>query len=228
MTTLQGAMPTTKQNDAPAAEQIAAYLALYEHFNARLFAGELPGVILNFCRKAGCMGFFAPRRWAKGDAVTHELSINPDILNHPNPTEVCQTLVHEMVHLWQEELGKPSRRGYHNAEWADKMESIGLMPSSTGAPGGARVGQKMADYVIEGGLFALAFAELGGKSFPWRSGGAGAGAGTPTKPPKVRDRSKVKYTCPGCGANVWGKLGLSISCDECGCGFQAAEEGEGD
>lgn len=40
-----------------------------------------------------------------------------------------QTIVHEMVHLWQYEFGKPSHRTYHNKE-ADKM-AIGLMPSNT-------------------------------------------------------------------------------------------------
>ena len=52
------------------------------------------------------------------------------------------------------------RRGYHNKEWADFMEAIGLMPSSTGAPGGARTGDKMADYAIEGGRFLEAYESL--------------------------------------------------------------------
>ncbi len=44
------------------------------------------------------------------------------------------------------------------------MESIGLMPSSTGEPGGKRTGQKMADYPIEGGRFyhaCVAFSKAG-------------------------------------------------------------------
>lgn len=40
------------------------------------------------------------------------------------------------------------------------MESIGLMPSSTGQPGGARTGDCMADYAVEGGLFLIACQEL--------------------------------------------------------------------
>jgi len=35
------------------------------------------------------------------------------------------------------------------------MESIGLMPSDTGEPGGKRTGQRMSDYPIEGGAFYL-------------------------------------------------------------------------
>lgn len=62
-------------------------------------------------------------------------------------------MVHEMVHLWQFQYGNPSQKAYHNKEWADKMESIGLMPSNTGRVGGKRTGQKMDDYPIKGGLF---------------------------------------------------------------------------
>lgn len=40
------------------------------------------------------------------------------------------------------------------------MESIGLMPSDTGKPGGKKTGQSMADYVIPGGKFYQATQRL--------------------------------------------------------------------
>lgn len=58
-----------------------------------------------------------------------------------------------MAHCWQHCYGEPGRRGYHNKEWADKMENIGLMPSSTGAPGGKKTGERMNDYPISEGCF---------------------------------------------------------------------------
>ena len=33
---------------------------------------------------------------------------------------------------------------------------------------------------------------------------------------KAKDKLKVKYTCPDCHINVWGKPGLSIMCNDCG------------
>jgi len=33
------------------------------------------------------------------------------------------------------------------------MESLGLVPSSTGAPGGKKTGQKMNDYPLKNGIF---------------------------------------------------------------------------
>ncbi|MGI9316496.1 MAG: SprT-like domain-containing protein, partial [bacterium] len=71
--------------------------------------------------------------------------------------DVLQTLVHEQCHLWQHVYGQhKSRSGYHNREWADKMESIGLVPSSTGETGGGRTGQSMSDYPKPGGRFIQA------------------------------------------------------------------------
>lgn len=52
--------------------------------------------------------------------------------------EALQALTYEMVHLYQHHFGDPGRGRYLNKEWGNKMESIGLMPSSTGRPGGRR------------------------------------------------------------------------------------------
>ncbi len=53
------------------------------------------------------------------------------------------TLAHEMVHLWQHHFGKPGRGRYHNKEWAEKMKSIGLQPTTTGKDDGAETGDVM-------------------------------------------------------------------------------------
>lgn len=79
--------------------------------------------------------------------------------------ETMQTMVHEMCHLWQHHFGTPGRGRYHNEEWAARMEAVGLMPSSTGQPGGKRTGDMMADYALSGGRFLEACSELLTSSF---------------------------------------------------------------
>ena len=112
--------------------------------------------MLTFQRDKSVMGYFASDRWTGSqNEFVHEIALNPSYFITHRPIELLQTLVHEMVHLWQHEFGKPSHRTYHNKEWADKMESIGLMPSSTGRPGGKRTGQKMSDYPLKNGAFYL-------------------------------------------------------------------------
>ena len=140
----------------------------YDFFNERLFNSELPACLLTLQREKNAMGYFSEERWEQGEGKRkiHEIALNPSFFITHKPLELMQTIVHEMVHLWQYEFGKPSHRTYHNKEWADKMESIGLMPSNTGLPGGKRTGQAMSDYPIKNGAFyfqCIAFAQLGYK-----------------------------------------------------------------
>jgi hypothetical protein len=212
----------------PTPEQFAAFQAQFEFFNAELFGGELAPVLLNFSRKAGAAGFFAPERWERGDEGEagrgmHEISINPECLQRP-PRETAQTLVHEMVHQWQRDFGKPSRAGYHNREWAQKMRDVGLEPVSLDSKDGT--GQRVSDEVIEGGRFARAFERMPAECrIPYKcrpepegrgKGGGGGGNGS-------GNRNKVKYSCPSCEANVWGKPGLKIGCEDCDESFEEQE-----
>jgi hypothetical protein len=120
------------------------------------------------------------------------------------------TLVHEMCHLWQREYGTPSRNTYHNWEFAEKMEAVGLVTSDTGEPGGKRVVQRMTLYIAGDGPFDIAYDQMPDAcKLPWVSGGRIAAK----KAPKVE--SKVKHTCPVCGQNAWGKPGLLVLCAAC-------------
>lgn len=133
----------------------------YEHFNRELFEAQLPEVIFTVQRQKEVMGYFAPERWVSpAGERCHEIAINPTHMGQSRVIEVLQTLAHEMVHCWQHCFGKPGRSCYHNKEWAEKMQSIGLHPSSTGEPGGAITGQHMSDYPDEAGGFLQACQSL--------------------------------------------------------------------
>jgi hypothetical protein len=183
----------------------------YDHFNAELFGGSLVDVFITYQRKAHSHGYFSPDRFSGrvDKSGNHELALNPDAFINETDEQVCQTLVHEMTHVWQHVHGKPSARGYHNREWAAKMKAIGLQPSSTGMVGGKENGQRMSDYVIPDGPFTKAYAKLA--TTGWRMNlqsahrpGAKRGA-----------NSKTKFTCMSCGQNAWGKPDLAIGCKLC-------------
>lgn len=151
-------------SNKPTIDMYSFVQTAFDHFNQQLFSNELPQCLLTFQREKKVMGYFCNDRWEGRNGTEHEIALNPYYFVTHNPLELFQTIVHEMCHLWQHEYGKPSRSGYHNKEWADKMESIELMPSETGAPGGKRTGQKMSDYPVKGGMFykaCVAFANLG-------------------------------------------------------------------
>jgi len=200
----------------PTAAQYDAFGRAFDAFNAALFGGAVPKCVLTFSRKKGARGYFAANRWEARDGSKdgiHEIALNPSAEGE-TPRHVASTLVHEMCHAYQEAWGKPSRSGYHNEEWSLLMESVGLQPSSTGAEGGKRVGQKMTHWIVKDGAFDLAFRALGDELFlPFRevrpegAGGDGDGDGEGTKSKKKR-----VYVCVGCGSKVWGKPGMSLLC----------------
>ena len=231
----------------PTTQAYAELSLAYAIFNARLFNGALPTCLITLQREKRSYGYFSSQRFESGQGeVTDEIALNPEFFGAVPVLETLQTLVHEMCHLWQFHFGTPGRGRYHNEEWASKMEAIGLMPSSTGHPGGRRTGDHMSDYVLPGGRFEQAVAHLvseKGFTLTWYDC-------SPTSPPRYRTTSaaavqqlpggvlspptpdakpllsrpqvsvnrsnRTKYTCAACGANAWGKPDLRLSCIPCG------------
>lgn len=143
-------------------EHVRDYITLsdcYDRLNAALFGSGLGGCVLTFEDKGQHFGYYRPEGFVARDGAKRkdEICLNPrHFLTNSGDLELLQTLAHEMCHQWQEHCGTPSRSNYHNREWAAKMRLIGLVPSSTGKPGGRETGQTMADYPQEGGIFLAA------------------------------------------------------------------------
>lgn len=236
----------------PTVEAYAELQAAFEHFNEALFGGHIPHCLITFQREKTAYGYFSSERFVHrdGTSTTDEIAINPSFFAVVPIGEVLQTIVHEMVHAWQFHFGTPSRRGYHNHEWAEKMEAVGLMPSHTGEAGGKKTGEKMGDYAIAGGPFETASAALLAKNFKlsWLDrfppamgagrGRRGPGAGQkPGATPMGQTSSlqglvvqgaeganksnRIKQRCPECGAQAWGKPGLKLCCGEEACAGKA-------
>lgn len=146
-----------KKHVAPTDSSYSSLSYAFDYFNQMLFDNTLPSVIITYHRQKRVMGYASFERWVdKEGHYVDELAINPEYFAKYPLIEICQTLVHEMVHIWQTHFGQPSRRNYHNTQWAKKMESIGLMPSSTGLPNGSKTGEAMMDYIIIDGPFIKA------------------------------------------------------------------------
>lgn len=192
--------------------EYGAFQAAYDYFNNELFGGALPDLLITLQRHAKTYGYFAPKRFAGriAQSTTHELAMNPDGFSGRTDEEILSTLVHEMAHVWQQEHGKPPRKAYHDRQWAAKMKEIGLQPTNTGEPGGAETGQKMTHYIIKGGPYAKAWAQLQetGFTLKWQSFKPDAQA-------KAKKESKTKFTCPDCGQNGWAKPDALLICGAC-------------
>lgn len=253
-----------KKKQNPTEEFYQALQFAYSHFNDGLFNGELSNVMFSISRKNNVMGYYSNKRWGDNkesftdnEKVCDEISINPDYVGRSAIIELFQTLVHEMIHKFQHDYGNPSKRSYHNKEWAAKMIEVGLMPTSTGKIGGKITGEKMNDYPIENGKFIkLCMKLVKNKKFtiPWVDRRALSTTNeqdltefyseflpdTDTNiiesltssvssafenfsldndieniEPNNTKKTKSRYNCKECNANVWGKPNLNISCLDC-------------
>ena len=229
-------MRKQKNIPSPTEEQFNALNGAYKYFNRVLFGNKLPNCMLNFSRKKNTHGFLAPERWRRIGSIKHnihEISLTPTTL-YRTPIEIFSTLVHEQAHLWQWEFGSPSRNGYHNKEWADKMMEVGLIPSDTGKEGGKKTGQNMTHLIEKEGRYEKAFQKMAKKyTLPFTSlegdlmksllKGIDGKNEPSAKLKRLRppSRKKTKYTCPNCKCNVWGKPELKLICGECDSNYQA-------
>ncbi|MBA1280254.1 hypothetical protein [Stutzerimonas stutzeri] len=142
----------------------------YEFFNQELFEGRLPSCVITLQRQHDTFGYFSANQFQSrvGGIQAHEIALNPSYFAVRTIHETLSVLVREMVSLDQTlhtKRDKLPRRRYRNTEWADMCEQIGLMPTSTGLPGGRRVGDNVQTYVIEGGPFDNACSRLVDEAF---------------------------------------------------------------
>lgn len=217
----------------------------YDFFNEKLFDNILPPCLITLQREKRTLGYYSWNRFvnAQGEQID-ELAMNPSYFGVRTISETLSTLCHEQVHTYQFHFGTPSRNGYHNKEWANKMEEIGLMPSNTGRIGGKRTGQQMTHYIMSGGKFEKACKKLLTKKFKlsWYD----------KFPPITEEAVKIKidlennedetheldknlsidlellsfvnedenksnrekYKCLSCGNQVWGKPNMKLKCGE--------------
>lgn len=139
--------PTTPVD--PTTQLYGALQRAFLHFNDELFAGKLPPCLITLRSSHPHHGYHHKDRFVdKNGRTADELGLHPGFFTLRPVEEVLSTLVHEMVHHWQDTFGKPSRSNPHNAEWAEKMRSVGLEPTSTGLPGGKPTGQGVSHYIL--------------------------------------------------------------------------------
>lgn len=202
----------------PTEEQYAAIMVAYRHFNLTLFANKLPDVLFVFQRGRAYKGYFWAGIWndARTERSTDELALNPDLLAERPMIETLSTLVHEMCHVEQEHYGenKP-KSAYHNKEWAAMMRAVGLIPSTTGEPGGKETGQKVTHYIEPAGAFETVAEELlaSGWVMPWIA--KNTRTEKEVKRKAAKKASNVAHKCPSCGASARAKTDANLVCGDC-------------
>lgn len=105
-------------------EPAQAFHQFFDRMNAEFFESRLPPCFLSFARsRRNRAGHFHPGYNSVG--ARFEINLNPLHLDRA-PSEQLATLLHEMVHLWQEVYGTPGAGVYHNQQFVAKCRMLGL------------------------------------------------------------------------------------------------------
>ena len=145
---------TEEPNGSPTVNFYAQLQRAFDHFNEHLFESKLPPCLITLRSSSRHYGYHHKNRFINRQGMMlDELGLQPGFFTLRPVEEVLSTLVHEMVHHWQDTHGQPSRSNPHNRQWATKMREIGLEPSASGLPGGKDTGPSMSHFIKPGGAF---------------------------------------------------------------------------
>ena len=200
--------------------RVAGYLnKLFDLLNQQYFENALSRPTITIQSTPKAYGHFSirPDTWISANGTSHEINIGAGTLARPIE-EVCATLLHEMVHYSNYELGiQDTSRGntYHNRRFKDTAESHGLCISHHPKYGWAITtpNDDLLDFVLQNNLtdILLNRNEFFGVSVT----GTGAHSGGVQIAPPTRKSNSRKYVCPCCGNSVRATKEVHIACMDC-------------
>lgn len=194
--------------DSSLQQVIGKLETLFETFNSKFFNNELerPVIAVSPDSTGGAFGWFTTwRAWQKdGTNGFFEINVTAEHLNRPIQ-DVCGTLIHEMVHLYNHIKGiKDTSRGvtYHNKKFKETAEKCGLIIEHHDKYGWSTT--KLQDSTKEfiETLGVIDFGLHRQKQLSLENG-------------KKKKSSSKKYICSECGTSVRATKEVRIICADC-------------
>ena len=191
---------------------------VFDLLNEEFFESTLSRPTITIQSTPKAYGHFSLREdtWVSKLGGTHEINIGAGTLSRPIE-EVAATLLHEMVHYYNYELGiQDCSRGntYHNRRFKEAAEARGLIVTHSDKYGWSHTtpGDELLEVILkyELGDILISRNEFTGFHIP----GTGTHSGTtPTATPKKS--STRKYLCPCCGMSVRATKAVNVACMDC-------------
>lgn len=185
---------------------IARLESLFSIFNDHFYSGQLTKPVITVSPDTHgaygwCTGWKAWGVMGEQTDGYYEINVCAEYLCRPFE-QVCETLLHEMVHLYDIQTGvKDTSRGgtYHNRNFKKAAEEHGLVCAHDEKYGWAKTSlnddaRQLIDSMTE-------------KSFELCRI-------SPKKRKKTASKS-LKYVCPACGAIVRATRIVNVSCEDC-------------
>lgn len=200
--------------------RVAGYLnKVFDLLNAEFFESELSRPTITIQSTPKAYGHFSLREdtWVSTLGGTHEINIGAGTLSRPIE-EVAATLLHEMVHYYNYQMGiQDCSRGntYHNRRFKEAAEAHGLIVSHSDRYGWSHTSpsDRLLEFILDNDLTDILINrnEWTGFQIP----GTGTHNGSAPVGITTRKSSSRKYICPCCGMSVRATKMVNIACLDC-------------
>ena len=199
--------------------RVAGYLnKVFDLLNAEFFESTLSRPTITIQSTPKAYGHFSLREdtWISKLGGTHEINIGAGTLSRPIE-EVAATLLHEMVHYYNYEMGiQDCSRGntYHNRRFKEAAETRGLIVTHSDKYGWSHTSpsDRLLEVILDNDLTDILINrnEYTGFRITGTGTHSGAGAALPSKKSSTR-----KYICPCCGMSVRATRAVNVACMDC-------------
>lgn len=188
---------------------------IFDILNRDKFDGDLPEPVITIQKTKGrTLGHFTlDRTWRDknnedSDEISYyEINIDPRWFNSRTPSEVAETLLHEMCHYCNKLSDIRDCNGnIHNKKFKSLAEDVGLIVEK-----GKSVGYGYTSLSDELKVYMDEVVKPSETAFEYFRT-------SPIRVPKdggTRKKNVFKYTCPDCGQEVKGKRDIVIKCGRC-------------
>ena len=187
---------------------------IFAILNKDKFDGKLPEPVITIQKtRMNAYGWFTPdRTWRdknneESDETSYnEINIDPRWFNVRTPSDIAETLLHEMCHYYNKVNDiKDCSGNVHNKKFKKSAENVGLVVEK-----GKSVGWGYTSMSDALKTYMEEIVKPNENAFEYfRSAPIKASAGG------TRKKTLFKYTCPECGQEVKGKRDVTIKCGLC-------------
>ena len=199
--------------------RVAGYLnKVFDLLNEEFFEGELSRPTITIQSTPKAYGHFSLREdtWVSKLGGTHEINIGAGTLSRPIE-EVAATLLHEMVHYYNYEMGiQDCSRGntYHNRRFKEAAEARGLIVTHSDKYGWSHTSpsDRLLEVILDNDLTDILINRNEYTGFRITGTGTRSGAGAVLPPKRSSTR---KYICPCCGMSVRATRAVNVACMDC-------------
>lgn len=199
--------------------RVAGYLnKVFDLLNAEFFESTLSRPTITIQSTPKAYGHFSLREdtWVSKVGGTHEINIGAGTLSRPIE-EVAATLLHEMVHYYNFEMGiQDCSRGntYHNRRFKEAAESRGLIVTHSDKYGWSHTSpsDRLLEVILDNDLTDILINRNEYTGFRVTGTGTHSGAGAVLPPKRSSTR---KYICPCCSMSVRATRAVNVACMDC-------------